>query len=226
MAKQVQFRRGTTAQLSSVTGVEGELFVDTTKDTITVHDGYQAGGRPLLREDLSNLANNAINPLTKLSVSGGSAGQELRVNSAGNAFEYITPYNFSASQLGNWNDTVSVSGSSSTVWHDIRTYSAAAGIYIAHLSYTTSPTDGEYPNNDPDSWGARIYAGSEIAFTSAGIESNPQGHKLAGSLMGVFTLSSTTTVQFQISTRDSRLGGDTDPGGTTGRMCTTIARLG
>lgn len=88
MAKQVQFRRGTTAQLSSVTGVEGELFVDTTKDTLTVHDGYQAGGFPLLREDLDNLASQGINPLTKLGVNGGTAGQILKVNSAANALEW------------------------------------------------------------------------------------------------------------------------------------------
>ena len=87
MAKQVQFRRGTTAQLSSVTGVEGELFVDTTKDTLTVHDGYQAGGFPLLREDLNNLANNTIN-ISKLAHGSGTAGQAIKINSAGNGFEF------------------------------------------------------------------------------------------------------------------------------------------
>ena len=86
MAKQVQFRRGTTAQLSTVTGVEGELFVDTTKDTITVHDGYQAGGRPLLREDLSNLAAGAITPAMLAS---GSANQLLATNAAGNAIHHV-----------------------------------------------------------------------------------------------------------------------------------------
>ena len=81
MAKQVQFRRGTTAQLSSVTGVEGELFVDTTKDTLTVHDGYQAGGFPLLREYLNNLANNTIN-ISKLAHGSGSAGEAIKINDA------------------------------------------------------------------------------------------------------------------------------------------------
>jgi len=86
MAKQVQLRRGTTAALSTVTGVEGELFVDTTKDTITVHDGYQAGGRPLLREDLSNLAAGAVTPTMLAS---GSANQLLATNSAGNAVHHV-----------------------------------------------------------------------------------------------------------------------------------------
>jgi len=44
MAKQVQFRRGTTSQHSSFTGVVGEITVDTDKDTVVVHDGSKAGG--------------------------------------------------------------------------------------------------------------------------------------------------------------------------------------
>ena len=60
MAKQLKLRRGTTTQHSSFTGAEGELTIDTTKDTAVVHDGSQAGGRPLLREDLNNLGTGAI----------------------------------------------------------------------------------------------------------------------------------------------------------------------
>jgi hypothetical protein len=56
----VQRRRGTTAQHSSFTGLEGELSVDTTKDIVVVHDGSTAGGRAMLREDVDNLANDAI----------------------------------------------------------------------------------------------------------------------------------------------------------------------
>ena len=60
MAKLLKLRRGTTSQHSSFTGAEGEVTIDTTKDTAVVHDGSQAGGRPLLREDLSNLGTGAI----------------------------------------------------------------------------------------------------------------------------------------------------------------------
>jgi hypothetical protein len=56
MSKAVQRRRGTTAEHSTFTGALGELTVDTTKDTIVVHDGAVAGGYPLLREDGSNSA--------------------------------------------------------------------------------------------------------------------------------------------------------------------------
>lgn len=50
MSKQVQLRRGTTAQHSSFTGVVGEVTVDTDKDTVVVHDGSTAGGFPLIKE--------------------------------------------------------------------------------------------------------------------------------------------------------------------------------
>ena len=60
MAKLLKLRRGTTSQHSSFTGAEGEVTIDTSKDTAVVHDGSQAGGRPLAREDLNNVANNTV----------------------------------------------------------------------------------------------------------------------------------------------------------------------
>ena len=50
MAKLLKLRRGTTSQHSSFTGAEGEVTVDTTKDTLVVHDGSTAGGTPLAKE--------------------------------------------------------------------------------------------------------------------------------------------------------------------------------
>jgi hypothetical protein len=46
--KQVQWRRGTTAQHAGFTGAIGEVTVDTTLKTLRVHDGSTAGGTPLL----------------------------------------------------------------------------------------------------------------------------------------------------------------------------------
>ena len=47
MAVQVQLRRGTASQNNSFTGVEGEITVDTTNQTLRVHDGSTAGGHAL-----------------------------------------------------------------------------------------------------------------------------------------------------------------------------------
>ena len=60
MAKLLKLRRGTTTQHASFTGAEGELTVDITKDTAVVHDGAQAGGRPLAREDMSNVSSSTV----------------------------------------------------------------------------------------------------------------------------------------------------------------------
>jgi hypothetical protein len=51
MAKILKLRRGTAAQHNSFTGLEGEITVDTTNDTIRVHDNVTVGGHILaLRE--------------------------------------------------------------------------------------------------------------------------------------------------------------------------------
>lgn len=51
MAQTLRFRRGTTAELSSEAGIEGEIFVDTSKKTVVAMDGIQNGGYPLARFD-------------------------------------------------------------------------------------------------------------------------------------------------------------------------------
>ena len=65
MATQVQFRRGTTAQTSTFTGATAEITIDTTKNTVVVHDGSTVGGIPLARESAltANVASitNAFN---------------------------------------------------------------------------------------------------------------------------------------------------------------------
>jgi len=44
MPKTLQFRRGTTAELSTVCGSVAELFIDTSKNTVVLMDGSTAGG--------------------------------------------------------------------------------------------------------------------------------------------------------------------------------------
>jgi len=56
----LQLRRGTTAEHSTFTGLVGEVTIDTTKDTIVVHDGTTAGGIPLAKE--SAISEGGLNP--------------------------------------------------------------------------------------------------------------------------------------------------------------------
>lgn len=50
MTTSLKLRRGTTAQHATFTGAEGEVTVDTTKDTVVVHDGATVGGFPLAKQ--------------------------------------------------------------------------------------------------------------------------------------------------------------------------------
>lgn len=50
MAKQLQLRRGTTAQHATFTGAAGEVTIDTDKDVVVVHDGSTAGGKAMVKE--------------------------------------------------------------------------------------------------------------------------------------------------------------------------------
>jgi len=54
MATQIQLRRGTSAETAAFTGADGEVTVNTTTDTVVVHDGSTVGGYPLLRADSVN----------------------------------------------------------------------------------------------------------------------------------------------------------------------------
>lgn len=74
MSTAVQLRRGTTVQHSTFTGAEGEITVDTTKDTAVVHDGATAGGFPLLKEAAIGVSVQAYDAdLTTLGAGGANA---------------------------------------------------------------------------------------------------------------------------------------------------------
>ena len=60
MAKLLKLRRGTSTQHASFTGAEGEVTIDTTKDTAVVHDGSTQGGTPLAKENMSNVSSASI----------------------------------------------------------------------------------------------------------------------------------------------------------------------
>ena len=81
MAKQVQFRRGTTVEHETFTGEDGELTVDSTKDTLVVHDNATVGGHPLAREDMNKVTNRI--GVTQLNLSDGSNGQVITTNGSG-----------------------------------------------------------------------------------------------------------------------------------------------
>lgn len=50
MSRQIQFRRGTSAEHETFTGAPGEITVDTTANTLRVHDGQTPGGTTLAKQ--------------------------------------------------------------------------------------------------------------------------------------------------------------------------------
>lgn len=59
-ARAIQYRRGTTAEHSSFTGLAGEITVDTSKKVVIAHDGTTSGGFEMARADLNNVSAETI----------------------------------------------------------------------------------------------------------------------------------------------------------------------
>lgn len=70
----VQFRRGTQTQNNNFLGSEGELSINTTTNSLRVHDGVQTGGYELARTDLSNVT---VGVLPSLSIGTGAGSTEV-----------------------------------------------------------------------------------------------------------------------------------------------------
>ena len=59
--KRVQFRRGSNSEHSTFTGASGELTVNTTNNSVHVHDGITQRGYELLKRDFSNSIGGTVN---------------------------------------------------------------------------------------------------------------------------------------------------------------------
>jgi hypothetical protein len=77
MPTQVQFRRGTTGQNNSFTGSAGEISVNSSNNSLRIHDGSTAGGHELAKADLSNTSGISSLSLQNLNVTGISTLQGL-----------------------------------------------------------------------------------------------------------------------------------------------------
>ena len=63
MSTEIKFRSGTTTEHESFTGAEREITVDTTKNTVVVHDGTTVGGHPLQKAGGSSSDNFSVDTL-------------------------------------------------------------------------------------------------------------------------------------------------------------------
>ena len=86
MATQLQLRRGTTTEHSTFVGAVGEVTVDTTKDTLVVHDGATTAGFPLAKEStVTALDSAAVHKTGDETVAGTKTLSSNPVLSAGTA---------------------------------------------------------------------------------------------------------------------------------------------
>ena len=121
MATAIQFRRGTTAQHGSFTGLVGEITVDTDLDTLRVHDGSTAGGTRLAKYD--EVVAAATGDITSVVAGSGLTGGATD----GDATISIDYENLTGNLIPSANNTYSL-GSLTNVWKDV--YVGPGSLYV------------------------------------------------------------------------------------------------
>lgn len=103
MAKQVIYRRGTTAEHADFVGANGEITVDTVKHVVVVHDGVTAGGWPVAN---TTSITSSINTLTSNAAAQASAITVLQANAATQANAIAALQSNAATQQTSINDFI------------------------------------------------------------------------------------------------------------------------
>ena len=117
MAKLLKLRRGTTSQHNTFTGAEGEVTIDTTKDTAVVHDGSTTGGTPLAKEDMSNVSSASIagrlgtDSIATTKIAGGALPTDVTITNA----NIVANASIAGTKLENSGVTAGQYGSSSAI---------------------------------------------------------------------------------------------------------------
>ena len=128
----IQLRRGTAAEHGSFTGAAGEVTVNTTRNSVHIHDGSTAGGTEMAtKSSVDNLSSNAITDAdadTHVKVEASSDNDEVQMTAGGNLVAKVT----SAAILPGANDTYNL-GANGTEWNDV---------FVDNLRATGLITDG------------------------------------------------------------------------------------
>ena len=134
MSKLLQLRGGTTSEHSSFTGAVREVTVDTTKDTLVVHDGSTAAGFALARESALTTTTALAN--AALAKSGGALTGAITTNSTFDGRDVATD----GTKLDNVATPV-ITGTNTTATNASNHVVSAGGITI---TLPASPSAGNY----------------------------------------------------------------------------------
>ena len=153
MSTQIQRRRGTTSEHSTFTGAAGEITIDSTKNTVVVHDGSTTGGYPLAKEsdvpsniqDLDNVY-SAMSPtdgqvLTFDTTNGWQAESIPTINTL-NDISNVTITSASSGEFLKWDGAAWVNASIPT----INTLNDISNVTI------TSATTGDFVKWNGSAW--------------------------------------------------------------------------
>ena len=175
MPTQVQFRRGTTTQNNSFTGAVGEISVDTTLDTIRVHDGSTAGGTRLAK--YSEIQSGDITAVVAgTGLSGGATSGDATVALSHLGLESLSDPN--DDQIVFWDDSAGA-----TAFLDIGSGLAISGTTLSSsiTQYADSDARGAVSVTDSGGDGSLAYNNSTGVITYTGPSaSEVRAHITAG----------------------------------------------
>ena len=191
----IQLRRGTAAEHSSFTGAAGEITVNTTRDSIHVHDGSTAGGTELAtKASVDNLSSDTLTDAdsdTHVKVEASSDVDEVQMTAGGNLVAKVT----SAAILPGANDTYNL-GASGTEWNDCFVDNLRASALIT--DGTLSIASGSITSGVAGTFSGTVTAGTFTDGTmsinggslTSVVDITTTGNMVVG---GNFTVSGTTT---------------------------------
>ena len=230
MPTQVQWRRGTTTQHNSFTGAAGEVTVDTTLDTLRVHDGSTAGGIRLAKfSEITSGDITAVVAGTGLSGGATSGSATLALSHLG--LESLSDPN--DDQIVFWDDSAGA-----TAFLDIGSGLAISGTTLSSsitqyadsdargsISVTDSGGDGSLAYNS--STGVITYTGPSAAEVRAHLSAGTGVTYSGGAISIGQAVSTSSNVTFAdvAATGNVTITGNLDVNGTTTTLDTTNSTI-